>query len=133
LEKAEKAISMYTEEGLSPYRVKVDLQEKGVWHRVFAGRFEGLEQAETFKQERGLKNSQVKKTQYAALIGIHSYGEALENQILSLKNLGYSPYVMQDHDGRSRLFVGAFLTKEGAEGQWQDLKSNGIQSEVVQR
>lgn len=132
-EKAKKAISTYSKKGFSPYRVKVNLRGKGIYYRVLTGHFENRERAEAFKHEHGLKKPRIKKTPYANLIGIHSNGDELENRILSLKSLGYSPYVIQDHDGKSRLFVGAYLYKASAERQREDLESNGIQSEVVER
>jgi cell division protein FtsN len=133
LERAEKAISMYSEKGLSPYRVKVDSNKKKVWYRVFTGHFKDREEAERFKQTHGLKKSVVKKTRYANLIGIHLYGEELETQFMSLVNLGYSPYIIKDHQGSSLLFVGAFSKKAAAEKQCTQLKFNGIHSEVVHR
>jgi capsular exopolysaccharide synthesis family protein len=133
LERAEKAISMYSEKGLSPYRVKADSNKKKVWYRVFTGHFEDRQEAERFKQTHGLKKSVVKKTGYANLIGTHTYGDELENLSLALVNLGYSPYIIKGHQGDSRLFVGAFSKKADAERQGTQLKLNGIHSEVVHR
>ena len=52
---------------------------------------------------------------------------------MSLKRSGYFPYVIKGEDGESRLYVGAFITREGAEQQYHDLKSRGVQSEIVKR
>jgi len=49
---------------------------------------------------------------YANLIDTYTSPDELEDKILSLKNLGYCPYVIKDRDGKSRLFVGTFVTKE---------------------
>jgi capsular exopolysaccharide synthesis family protein len=133
LERANKAISLYTKEGLAPYCTKVDFDEKGVWYRVFTGHFENRERAERFKKDHRLKEGTVKKTGYANLIGIYTSLDQLQNKMLSLKKLGYSPYAIKDRDGKSRLFIGAFITKEGAKKQYHDLRSSGIQSQVVQR
>jgi cell division septation protein DedD len=133
LKRAKKAVSMYGKKGLSPaYWVRVELS-KGVWYRIFTGYFEDREQAERFKQEHGLKEATVRKIKYANLIGSYTSSKKLENQILLLKKFGNSPYIIEDHDGKFRLFVGAFATKKGAETQYRDLKSRGIQNEVVRR
>jgi succinoglycan biosynthesis transport protein ExoP len=133
LERAEKAISLYSEKGLSPYCSKVDFNEKGVWFRVFTGHFQDREKAEKFKDVHRLNEGTVKKTPYANLIGSFAQSGELESRLLSLKRLGYFPYVIKDEDGGSRLYVGAFITKEGAEQQYHNLKSSGIQSQIIQR
>jgi len=130
--RAEKAISLYSEKGLSPYWAEVELS-KGIWYRVFTGHFEDSEQAENFRQEHGLTEAIAKKVQYANLIGIYTPSDELEEKTLLLKDLGYSPYLIEDHVGKSRLFVGAFSTKQPAEKLQYVLKSNGIRSQVVKR
>jgi cell division septation protein DedD len=133
LERAKRAISLYSQRGLSPYCSKVDFNEKGIWFRVFTGHFQDREKAERFKEKHRLKEGTVKKTAYANLIGTYMQSRELENRILSLRRLGYFPYVIKGEDGESRLYVGAFITKKGAEQQYHDLKSSGIQSQIVQR
>lgn len=133
LERAKKAMAFYsTQNNLSPYWVKVDLQEKGEWFRVFYGYFKDYGQSERFKQEKGLKDSKTKKTPYACLIGVYT-SDKLEDKIMSLKMLGYFPYVIEVPDGGGRLFVGVFQTRAGAEKQSNDLKSDNIESQVVTR
>ena len=129
---ARDSVSLYRKKGLSPYWVEVELAS-GTWYRVFAGHFEDLEQAEKFGKQHGLREALVKKTEYANLIDAYTSPDELEDKILSLKNFGLSPYVIKDHAGQSRLFVGTFVTKEGAEKQYRDLKARGIQSQVVER
>ena len=132
LGRAKKAVSLYSKKGLSPYWVEVELGN-ATWYRVYAGHFEGPEQAEKFRKEHRLGEALVKKTKHANLIDTYTSPDELEDKILSLKNLGLSPYVIKDHTGQSRLFVGTFVTKEGAEKQYHDLKVRGIQSQVVER
>jgi cell division protein FtsN len=38
-----------------------------------------------------------------------------------------------DADGKARLFLGAYVTKEAAEAYRNDLKSSGVDSQVVKR
>ncbi len=133
LERAKRAISLYSKRGLSPYCSKVDFHEKGIWFRVFAGHFQDRGEAEKFKARHRLKEGTVKKTAYANLIGTYKESSELENRHLSLKRFGYFPYVIKGEDGESRLYVGAFITRKGAEQQYHDLKSRGIQSQIVQR
>jgi cell division septation protein DedD len=133
LERAKRAISIYSKRGLSPYCSKVDFHEKGVWFRVFTGHFQDREKAQKFKERHRLKEGTVKKTAYANLIGTYTRSSELEDRHLSLNKIGYFPYVIKGENGKSRLYVGAFITREGAEQQYHDLKSRGIQSQIVQR
>jgi hypothetical protein len=112
--------------------VKVKLSN-GVWYRVFTGHFEDREQAERFKQEHGLTKAIVNETKFANLITSYSSLDEIENQIRVLRNLGYCPYVMEDDGKSGRLFVGAFLTREGAQRQYDELKSSGIKAQIVKR
>jgi cell division septation protein DedD len=132
IENAQKAILYYSQRGLSAYWAKVELSH-GVWYRVFTGHFEDREQAERFKQEHGLTKAIVNETTFANLIASYSSLDEIKNQILLLRNHGYCPYVMEDDAKSGRLFVGAFLTKEGAERQYDGLKSSGIKAQIVKR
>ncbi|MBW1792792.1 MAG: hypothetical protein JRJ14_11190 [Deltaproteobacteria bacterium] len=97
------------------------------------GQFKDLEYAREFGRKHELEEIVIKKTAYANLIGSYTSSFEIEARIQSLKVAGYSPYVIKDRDGRSHLFVGAFLTKEGAEEQYSELKSDSVQSKVVRR
>jgi capsular exopolysaccharide synthesis family protein len=133
IKRANRAVSIYTKKGLrSAYKVKVFLS-KGVWYRVYMGYFESREAADKFRRENELKETTVKKTQYANLIGTYSSTTTLENKIQSLKKLGFSPYVITDHGGEYRLFVGAFNPEARARTQYDELQSKGISSKIVKR
>jgi hypothetical protein len=62
LERAEKAIIEYKEDGLSSlYWQEVDLGEKGVWYRIFTGHFENKEKGEELIKEMQLAGAEVKR------------------------------------------------------------------------
>jgi len=133
LEMAKRAISDFGEKGILPYLSRVDLDEKGIWYRIFTGYFKDKKEAERFRQEHGLVGANITKTLYTNLIGTYSNKDELEKEIISLKELGYFPYTIKYDDGRQRLFVGAFFTIEGAEKQYHHLRSKGIQNKVATR
>jgi cell division septation protein DedD len=132
-ERAEKAISIYRNKGLSAYWVKVDLGDKGVWYRVFTGYFKDQNEAEAFIRRKRIADATAKRTKYATLIGIYATERDAQKEFLALSKLGYSPYVVETAGGESQLYVGAFYTKAGAEQQRLDLASKGVQSRVVER
>jgi hypothetical protein len=133
LDRAKKAIALHSGKGLSLYWTRVDFKEKGLWFRVFCGQFRSHEEAERFARKRGLKEAEVKKTPYANLVGRYPEGPELQKETGKLSSLGFSPYVLPEQDGRLRLFVGAYVTQAGAESQYDNLKSRGIQAKVIKR
>jgi len=133
-ERAEKAITQYTQKGLSPFWVKVNLIDKGIWYRLYTGYFNEYEEAQSFIQENQLADAEIKKTAYGNFIGSYKTSDDAETMMETIKDLGYSPYEIKDQNTNiSFLFVGAFMTKEGAEEQNNELLSNGIHSQVVKR
>ena len=131
-DQAERGVSKYRKNGLPAYYAEVVLS-KGIWYRLYAGCFESAEQAERFKKEKGLEEAEVKETPFANLIGTFTSHEKLEGKIQSLKGLGFSPYVIREADGKERLLVGAFYSEDRAKRQYAELKSKGIESQIVQR
>jgi succinoglycan biosynthesis transport protein ExoP len=132
LSEADKLVASCEEKGLIAYWAKVELRD-GIWYRVFVGYFEDRERAEAFKHKHGLLDSRVKNTNYANLIGTYSSSSEVDEKVLSLRRSGYSPYIIKDPEGNSRIFVGVFLSKEGAENQYDDLKADGIENQITSR
>ena len=132
-ERAEKAVSEYQEKGLSPYWVKIDLGDRGVWYRVFSGYFQKREQANEFIEQKQIAKSESRHTRYANLIGLFAFQEELEEEKVRLSKLGYCPYVIPRGDGESLLCVGAFYQKARAQRQQEELASKGVHSMIVER
>jgi cell division protein FtsN len=133
LKRANSAVSIYTKKGLRPaYKVEVSLSN-GAWYRVYMGYFESSGAADKFRRENELTETEVKKTPYANLIGTYSSTAKLEDKIRSLKKLGFSSYVITDHGGKYRLFVGVFYPKVRAERLRRELESKGIPNRIVKR
>jgi hypothetical protein len=132
LDQAAQGVLKYTRKELPVYFTEVALS-KGIWYRLYAGYFESEEQAEGFKKEKRLEEAEVKETPFTNLIGTFTSQDKLESEIQSLKGLGFSPYVIKDADGKQRLLVGAFYNEERAKRQYEELKSKGVENQIVQR
>ena len=132
-QKADKTLAIYREKDLSPYWVKVDLGDKGIWYRIFTGYFDNVKQAEKVIKASKLKGAAIKKTKYATLIGTYRSETTLNDQIKLISKEGFSPYVVKGSNNIFYLYVGAFYTHKGAEDQYADLLASGIESEVVER
>lgn len=134
LDLARRAVSIYEKDyGISPYWVRVDLGEKGLWYRIFAGHFKTEQEAGAFIRQKQLKSGEVKRTRFSNLIGMYSsQGEAAET-VRKLSALGYSSYAVSDPGAEFRLYSGVFYTEEDARRQNAELASKGIKSKVVER
>jgi cell division septation protein DedD len=133
IDRAQKAVSTFREKGLSPYWVKVDLGEKGVWYRVLAGYFQTKDEVQGFIEEHQITEGSSRYVVYANLIGPYRSEEELNMKSLSLLELGYCPYVIKGVDGESLLFTGAFYHKTDAERERIELAAMGIQTRLVER
>ena len=130
---ARKVISDYQKAGFTPYVSKVEFENGEVWLRVFTGHYQTHKQALRVKNEHHLSGAIIKKTPYANLIDTFSSQDAMQGSLNRLKELGYSPYILKSPANTFQLMVGAFITREGAEKQKSELKSNGISNEIINR
>jgi len=133
LESAQNTIAEYEKKGLSPFWVRVDLGDKGVWFRIFTNYFKNKEEAEAHIRAKQIPEGKPRRTRYANLIGIFKSREALHQRSAALSKIGYSPYVIPGANGDSLLYTGAFYQRARAEAQRAALASNGIQSRLVER
>ncbi|HJX33773.1 MAG TPA: SPOR domain-containing protein, partial [Desulfatiglandales bacterium] len=123
----------YEAMGLSPYWVKADLGERGVWFRLFTNFFQTREEADNFIKTRQVPDAETQKTKYVNLIGMYSSAQEAAKQREIIKEMGYCPYIINDNKNIFWLYVGAFNEKDLAERHNAELLQKGIQSEVVER
>jgi cell division septation protein DedD len=134
LDRTRKAVSIYEEKyGVSPYWVRVDLGDKGIWHRVFTGTFSSAEEAGAFIQAKEIEGGEVRETRYAMLIGEYGSKEEAGDAIRELLRIGHSAYFVPVPEAGFRLYSGLFNTPEDARKQHAELVSSGIPNEIVER
>jgi capsular exopolysaccharide synthesis family protein len=129
---AKETVSQWSKRGFAPYYVEVVFSQ-GEQYWIYIGCFESREKAEAFKKQNDLASATIRNTPYANLVGVYESLEELQRQNQMLKELGYSSYSVAEPQGKYRLLVGAFLQKERATKQHEELKSKGIENQVVQR
>ncbi|MFC1841329.1 SPOR domain-containing protein, partial [Thermodesulfobacteriota bacterium] len=115
------------------FGVKLDLGEKGVWYRLFAGYFQTRKEADEFIKTMKMQGAESKLTKHANFIGTYSSKEDIEKYKTRLEEQGYSPYIINDAEDTYQLYIGAFYQKDRAEEQNSDLALDGIESELVER
>jgi hypothetical protein len=132
-EMAKKAISLHKEEGSPAYWSKVRLGDKGVWYRVYAGYFRNEAEAQDFISRSQLKDAEVKLTRFAILLGVFPTRAEAEQKLSMMLELGFPAYAIPEPQGKTGLYSGAFLTKEGADIALSELASKGVKASTVER
>jgi hypothetical protein len=134
LDRTKKAVSIYEKDhGVSAYWVRVDLGDKGIWHRVFTGYFSSAGEAELFIEARDLNEGEIRQTKYAMLIGEFGTPEEAADTVLRLLQIGHSSYFVPGLEDGFKLYSGVFNTPEDAQKQHAELASKGIRNRVVER
>ena len=132
-ESVRKVLLDYNKIGLAPYVVKVELGSNEIWWRIFLGHYKSRGEALKTIKEYDLSNSIVIKTPYTTLIGNYSSEDKATERLQSIKESGYSPYIVKPGKNNFQLVVGAFKKRKDAEKQKIDLLSAGIKNQVIRR
>jgi len=119
--------------GLTPYLVKVDLGDLGVWWRVYIGFYSTDEEAKKLKVLYNLSNVTIQKTDYACQLGELSAETDVVKMFDRLKQFLFFPYVIQKGKDRFWVYVGAYERKTEAEFEHKNLLKNGFMNEIVKR
>ena len=140
LVKAKRAVSLYTNIGLSAFWVKIDLGSKGIWYRVFASNLEDAKLAEIFKKEHKLAESSIvrldnaKKDFYSLHLASYINLERAERAVSVYRNNGLSAFRVKIDLGVKgiwqRVCVGKFETPKQAMGF---RKEHGLQTSRIIR
>lgn len=133
MDSAFQEISEIKKLGLTPYLVKADLGDMGIWWRIHIGFYSTAEEAKKIKTAYKLVNAIVKKTDYACQVGEFSNETDSLSMFERLKQTGYFPYAIQKGRNIFRLYLGAYERKSEAEALQQELQKKGVKSQVVKR
>lgn len=129
----QNAASVYRKMGLTPYWVKVDLEEMGIWFRVYTGFFKTRKEADEFIKENHIPGAATKHTRYTVLVGTYKSEEKVNTKKRELRAVGCCPYGVKDSKGACRLCTGAFYQMARAQKHKAKLATHGIQGQVVER
>lgn len=133
LKGAEKALAEYQAKGLAPHVVKVDLGDQDIWFRVYSGFYGSQQDAMADRDRYGLDQVEIIRTRWANRIGVYEDEAGADSAVDRLMSGGHHPYVVRSETGRFIVYLGAFLTRKGAEAQHETLVREGIESQVIQR
>ena len=129
----QKAHRSYQNMDLPVYFVKVDLGNKGIWWRLYAGYFGSKQEAMKARDRFELTETIIQKTPYANRVGIYAFAHEMSAIRQRLEAMGYSPYVIGAPDNKVALYIGAFITLKGAADLQRELMSGGVATEIMKR
>lgn len=130
---AQMAIPFYQKRGISAHWVKVDLDEKGIYYRLFTGVFATIPEAQQYLDKKQLIDKPIKPTIYSARIGVYQDNAQLRSAYTKISDTGVIPYILGTEEGTYHLYVGSFYTFIGAADQCRDLNDTGLSCEPVKR
>jgi len=67
------------------------------------------------------------------LIGNYSSEDEATEMLQSIKELGYSPYIVKPGENNFQLVEGTFIKRKEAEKQRIDLLFDGIKNQIIRR
>jgi len=129
----QKTLQKFQEKGMAPFWVKVDLGDKGFWHRVLSGCFRQKSDAQEVIQAKNIEGALVADTKFAVRIGEYKDDPAIRQMLTSLETKGYFPYVIKESADKYVLYVGAFYSRKVAQKTVDELTVQGVPSEAVLR
>ncbi|MGB3223521.1 MAG: hypothetical protein WBB23_12035 [Desulforhopalus sp.] len=130
---AQMAIPLYQKRGVSAHWVKVDLDEKGIYYRLFTGVFATIPEAQQYLDKKQLIDKPIKPTIYSARIGVYQDNDQLRSAYTKISDTGVIPYILGTKEGTYHLYVGSFYTFIGAADQCRYLNDAGLNCEPVKR
>ncbi|MFH1982190.1 MAG: AAA family ATPase [Pseudomonadota bacterium] len=133
LQRTQKAHQQYAAAGIDTHWTRVDLGDKGVWFRLFAGRFSSRAEAFAFRSAKGLGEAMVVMAPWTVLIADGASSQGVTAIRETLEGRQTEVIVRAVGDDRYRVFSGAFVTYDGAQTLASDIAAMGLEASVVPR
>ena len=110
-----RAVDIYSRRGLEAHWSGADLGAKGLWYRVFVGRYASIEAAREHQNKAGIADAQILYAPWAVVFGPAGPVDHILAVQRRLQVHGVDSYTMPDQPGLLRLCSGAFVSQERAE------------------
>jgi cell division septation protein DedD len=110
-----RAMDIYSRKGIAAHWNEVQLGTKGLWYRVFAGRFESIDAARRYQETHGLKDAQILFAPWSVLIDRAAQAERIGSVRRRIQSQGVDAYTEPGDGDLFHLCAGAFVTRERAQ------------------
>jgi type II secretory pathway predicted ATPase ExeA/cell division septation protein DedD len=127
-----RAADIYSRKGIAAHWNEVQLGAKGLWYRVFAGRFESIEAARRYQDAHGLKDAQILFAPWSVLIDRAGEAERISSVRKRIQARGVDAYAASGDGHQFHLFAGAFITQERAQALARRIHEHtGVETRVA--
>lgn len=109
-----RAVDIYTRKGITVHWNEVQMGEKGLWYRVFAGRFDSIDSARHYQDASGLKEARILFAPWTVLIDPAGSAEQIARVRKRIQSRGVDAYTASGHNDRQHLCAGAFVSQSRA-------------------
>ncbi len=136
-EMADRTVIRLKEKGIPAFSFCFDAPGKGAWCHVFVGYYGTFESARNaaseLKAQKLLHSADAVRRPYSLWVGLSNSSDEIKKLEKKLSQKGYIVYGIPGRQNLVRLLIGAFETKEEAEGLTAVLEKQGIKTKVVRR
>ncbi len=119
-----RAADIYSRKGIAAHWNEVELGTKGLWYRVFAGRFESIDAARRYQDTHGLKDVQIIFAPWSVLIDRAGQAERISSVKRRIQSCGVDTYTESGDGNLFHLCAGAFITHERAQALARRIQEN---------
>jgi type II secretory pathway predicted ATPase ExeA/cell division septation protein DedD len=110
-----RAVDIYSRKGIDAHWNAVQLGGKGLWYRVFVGRFTSIESARQYQNHMGVADAQILFAPWAVVLEQSASVAQLASVRDRLQAQGVDSYIAQAQNNISHLCAGAFISQNRAE------------------
>lgn len=110
-----RAVDIYSQKGIDAHWNAVELGGKGLWYRVFVGRFTSIESARQYQNNMGVADAQILFAPWAVVLEQSVSVTQLASVKDRLQSQGVDSYIAQAQNNISHLCAGAFISQDRAE------------------
>lgn len=110
-----RAVDIYAQRNIETHWSEVQMGDKGLWYRVFAGRFASIKAAREYQDKMNLADAQVVYAPWVVVLDLSGTGEPVSAVKDRLRNHGVDSFAVHGKDGKMQLCTGAFVSQGRAE------------------
>ena len=133
LSNVKSAASSCQKKGIGAHWNHIDLENDGIWYRMFTGGFRTIAEARQYKKNNGLGESIIISAPWTVSVGLSNSFEDLDAVRSVLRDNQYDFYSESFEDDGARIMIGAYKTQAGAERLAQEVAKLNLMAEAALR
>lgn len=110
-----RAVDIFTRKGITAHWNEVQMGEKGLWYRVFAGRFASMDAARHYQNTHALNEAQILFAPWTVLIDRAGPADRIADTRKQIQSRGVDVYTETGGGNQFHLCTGAFIIQSRAQ------------------